>query len=124
MDDWFRAEAELLHPTHMSISETDGEITVKTEVPGFNPEELKVSLEPRRLTISGKRGPSEEYGEKEKTVYQERCCSELFRVLELPAEVDASKTTATLKTAFWSCICRRWRSAEHANPGESRGGGA
>ena len=35
--------------------------------------------------------------QKGKTVYKEQCSNEIFRAVALPAEVDASKATATLK---------------------------
>ena len=97
LDNWFRAEADLLHPTHVAVTESDDTVTVHVEVPGFNANELQVSLEPRRLTVSGKRESSKEDKKKGKTVYQEKCSSELLRGIDLPAEVDTAKTTATLK---------------------------
>ncbi len=66
-------------------------------MPGFNANELEVSLEPLRLTISGKRETSKEDKKKGKTIYEEQCSSELLRVIELPVEVDAVKSTARLK---------------------------
>ena len=96
LEHWFKAEAELLHPIHTRITESDKALTVKAEVPGFNARELDVSLEPRRLTISGKKETSKEDKRKEKTVYQEQCSSEILRIIDLPAEVDAAKTTAIL----------------------------
>src|SRR5438309_12044147 len=60
LDHWFRAEAELLHPAHVQVRESDDAIIVDAEVPGFSANELKLSLEPRRLTISGKRQLSSE----------------------------------------------------------------
>lgn len=96
-DHWFKAEAELLHPVHVNITESDGALTVQAEVPSFNADELEVSLEPRRLTISGKKETSKEDKKKGKTIYKEQCSTELLRIIDLPAEVDAVKTTATLK---------------------------
>jgi HSP20 family molecular chaperone IbpA len=96
-DNWFRAEQELLHPVHVCIGEADGALNIEAEVPGFNPDELQVSLEPKRLTIAGKKTSSRESKEKEETIYQERCSSEILRVIELPAEVDPAKASATLK---------------------------
>jgi HSP20 family protein len=69
---------------------------VKAEVPGFSYRDLEVTMEPSRLTISGKRESSKEE-KKGKTVYSETCSNEIFRVVELPAEVDTGKATATLK---------------------------
>jgi HSP20 family protein len=94
---WFKAEAELLHPVHMNIAESDNALVVQAEVPGFNASELEVSLEPRRLTITGKKEASKEDKKKGKTIYTEQCSSELLRIIDLPVEVDAAKTTATLK---------------------------
>lgn len=97
LEHWFKAEAELLHPVHMNVFESDNALTVKAEVPGFNANELEVSLEPHRLTISGKKETSKEEKKKEKTVYQERCSTEILRIIDLPAEVDAAKTRAILQ---------------------------
>jgi len=95
LEDWFRAESELLHPVHLHIAESDDALTVRAEAPGFSAKELEVGLEPHRLTISGKREISEERTSK-KTVYTEQCSNQIFRAIELPAEVDSSKVTTTL----------------------------
>ncbi len=97
LDDWFKAEEELLHPVHMNLAESEGAVTVTFEVPGFGAEQLQVSLEPRRLMVSGKKETSKEEDRKGKTVYREQCSDEILRVIDLPAEVDAAKATAILK---------------------------
>jgi len=101
LEDWFRAEAELLHPVHLEITETDENLAVRAEVPGFTNQELKIDVEPRRLTIAGKHETQEE-SKKGKTVYSERCAKEILRVVDLPVEVDSSKVTATLKDGILS----------------------
>jgi HSP20 family protein len=65
-------------------------------VPGFSAKELEVGVEPHRLTISGKRETSQEQSSK-KTIYREQCSNQIYRAIDLPAEVDTSKVTATLK---------------------------
>lgn len=87
LEDWFRAESELLHPVHVDVSETDEGLSIHAEVPGFTPKELEISVEPRRLTIMGKRETKEERKTK-KTVYKERCSNEILRVVDLPAEIN------------------------------------
>ena len=96
LEDWFRAESELLHPVHFDLAESGDTFTVCAEVPGFTAKELEVGVEPQRLTISGKRETSEEHTSK-KTIYSERCSNQIYRAIDLPAEVDTSKVTATLK---------------------------
>lgn len=96
LEDWFRAESELLHPVHLEIAESDANLTVQAEVPGFSTKELEINVEPRRLTIAGKHEAQEE-SKKGKTIYSERCAKEILRVIDLPAEVDSSKVSAILK---------------------------
>jgi len=96
LEDWFRAESELLHPVHLDLAESADAFTVHAEVPGFSAKELQVGVEPHRLTISGKRESSEEHTSK-KTIYKEQCSNQIYRAIDLPAEVDTSKVTATLK---------------------------
>jgi HSP20 family protein len=96
LEDWLRAESEFLHPVHLDIAESDDALRVRAEVPGFSAKELEVSVEPHRLTISGKREASEERTSK-KTVYTEQCSNQIYRAIDLPTEVDTSKVTATLK---------------------------
>jgi len=85
----------MLHPAHVRVRESDDAITVDAEVPGFNASELQVSLEPRRLIISGKKQSKSE-SKKDSVVYSERCSGELLRSVELPTEVNVSRATATL----------------------------
>ena len=76
----------------------DDSLEVKAEVPGFNEKEIEVSVEPRRLTITGKRETETKKEEKKsKTVYSEFCSNQILRIVDLPASVDAEKTIATLK---------------------------
>ena len=96
LEDWLRAESEFLHPIHLDIAESDDAVTVRAEVPGFSAKELEVGVEPHRLTISGKREAKEEHKSK-KTIYTEHCRNQIFRAVDLPAEVDTSKVTANLK---------------------------
>jgi HSP20 family protein len=96
LEDWFRAESELLHPVHLEIKETDDALVARAEVPGFATKELTIDLEPRRLTITGKHEAKEET-KKGKTVYSEMCANEILKIVDLPAQVDTSKVTSTLK---------------------------
>lgn len=91
-DNWFQAEGEVLHPVHLQISETDGSLSVQAEVPGFTEKDLRVSVEPRRLTIVGKRETAEER-KTGKTIYSERCSNQILRSADLPVAVDAASDT-------------------------------
>ena len=96
LDNWLRAESELLHPIHLELTESDSHVTVRAEVPGFDAKELEVNVEPRRVTVTGKRETKQE-SKKGKTVYSEMRAGEVLRIVDLPAEIDVSNVTATLK---------------------------
>jgi len=95
VDHWLRAEAELLQPVCVNVTESDDALAVQAEVPGFSAGDLEVSIESGRLTISGKKESKEEQ-KKGKAIYRERRSNEILRVITLPAAVDVSKATATL----------------------------
>jgi HSP20 family protein len=96
LEDWVKAERELLRPVNLEMSETDAALQVKAEVPGFSEKELEISVEPQRLTITGKHQTSKEE-KKGKTIYSESSASDILRIVDLPVEVDAAKASATLK---------------------------
>jgi HSP20 family protein len=93
---WLRAEAEFLHPVHVHIKESDLQLTVDAELPGFTAGQLQYRLEPQRLTIIGRKETAAE-NKSSRTVYREQCSQEVLRVIELPSKVDASRACINLK---------------------------
>lgn len=96
LEHWFQAEKELLHPVHMDVSETGEAFEVRAEVPGFSEKELQINVQSRRLAISGKHESKKEE-KKGKTIYSEIYSDQIMRVVDLPADVEPDKVTATLK---------------------------
>lgn len=96
LEDWLRAEGEILQPVRINVSESDESLEVRAEVPGFTEKELEINVEPRRLTIAGKRESKKEE-KKGKTLYAEETSDQILRVVNLPADIDTEKVTATLK---------------------------
>ena len=93
-EDWFLAESELLTPVKFHLSESGEQLTARAEVLGFNSQEIKVSLEPHRLSISGKAEPRENH-KSGKHGHSPRHGHLMLRVINLPTEVDLSKAKAT-----------------------------
>jgi HSP20 family protein len=93
-EDWFLAESELLTPVKFHLSESGERLTARAEVPGFHRQEIKVSLEPRRLSISGKTEPLKNY-KSEKHPHSHRRAHLMFHVIDLSCEVDLSKAKAS-----------------------------
>jgi HSP20 family protein len=98
---WLEAEREILYPVHIKLEETDVEFVVLAELPGFTASDIEVSVEPRRVIITGKRGSREEDRQGD-AVYVDPCGDEIFRTIDLPAEVNVLKVTAILKDGVLS----------------------
>lgn len=100
-EDWFRAEAEILRPVKIEITETDKLFNVSAMVPGFKPEEIEISVKDKTLIMSGE-AKAESRKEEENTVYTEWRSNRFFRQLTLPAEIDPDKVKANLKDGILS----------------------
>ena len=96
LEDWFRAESELTQPVKVHVADTEGDLTVRADVPGFAGKELEVSVEPRRVTVVGRREISKEE-ESRSRVYKEGASDQILRVVDLPTDVDPAKALASVK---------------------------
>ncbi|MGB7283024.1 MAG: Hsp20/alpha crystallin family protein, partial [Candidatus Acidiferrum sp.] len=82
-------------PAHMELSESDGEFTVRAEVPGFSAKDLEIRVEPRNVRIAGKREiKPEKNGRK---VHSEWSADQILRVVNLPTDVDTAKVSANVR---------------------------
>lgn len=98
-EDWAQAESELLYPCGIDLRELAEAIIVRADLPGsFTPDQLGVSIETRQVMIHGEREIGVICGHtgKTHTTHTETRTQRVFRVYDLPTEVDASRATATL----------------------------
>jgi len=80
----------------VDIVESDGEYTIKAELPEINKEDVKVSVENGELTISGERKQEKE--EKGKKFHRiERYYGSFMRSFTLPDNADEANIKATFK---------------------------
>jgi HSP20 family protein len=95
-DDWILPvfpRQEFLKPA-MDIKETDKEIIAEVEIPGFNPENIDVSVENGVLKVKGRM--DEEKEEKEKGYWRKEIRKGSFeRAVRLPVAVKENATEAT-----------------------------
>ena len=83
----------------LDVSESDTAYTVVFDVPGVTREQLKVSVEGRRVSIETADTAAAEAPESAKTdapraLYRERSTARYARTVSLPAEVDQSASQA------------------------------
>jgi HSP20 family molecular chaperone IbpA len=97
VDDWIQAERQLTYLCRYEMDESKEAIILRVMLPGsFTAEQLKISIEPRRLIVSGEKDVEFSRSHREGTL-TERKPRHIFRVRDLPFDVDPSTTTATLK---------------------------
>jgi HSP20 family protein len=113
MEDWLRAESELLRSVPLIVTESNDEYIVLAEVPGFSSKDIEVSVEPRLLAISGKRDTRGRNDEKNEIMIRcEWCADRIFRTLDLPSTVDTAKVTTTLKDGILTVGLPKARNTE------------
>ena len=95
LEDWLLAESEVLDRTPLEVTETEKELTVTAGLPGFSEKDIEIRVEPGRLFISGKHEEKSEDKKKGQTIYSERS-NQVFRTVDLPADVDPERAKATL----------------------------
>lgn len=96
LEDWFKAERQLLKKVPIEIKDIDGNLNIRAEVPGFTAENLKVSIEPTRVTIKGETETKSEKKD-ENTLYSEWKSNKIFRTFDLPHRVENEKAAAVIK---------------------------
>ena len=94
MDDWSRAEAEILKPIAVGTIELGENILVSAVIPGFEANELEVGLDSKRLMIHARKGSAgKPTPEAEAMLIPLR----IFRAVDLPADVIPGRAHATLR---------------------------
>ena len=82
----------------LDVSETDTGYTVAFDVPGVTREQLKVSVEGRRVSIATvdatEAASDQANGAAPRVLYRERSNTRYARTVSLPAEVDQASSTA------------------------------
>ncbi len=96
LEDWFRAESEILRAVPVEVTESDKNVYVTAAVPGFKPEEIEISVKDNLLILSGK---TEKHDEKTdaNVVYTDWESNRFLRQLTLPSMVAAEDVKAELK---------------------------
>jgi hypothetical protein len=79
----------------LDVVRHEGDVTLRLDVPGIDPEQLEVTVDRGVLTISGKR--EEERTENDKFFVRERTMGTFTRRLRLPETLDADAHRGQLR---------------------------
>ena len=95
-EDWFQAESDLLRPVSISVSESAERFSIRANVLGFHVNELKVSIEPRRIVILGRKRSSGQ-GEIPPADYYPDL---ILRTIDVSSEIDPARATVELQSGM------------------------
>jgi HSP20 family molecular chaperone IbpA len=94
-DDWFRAESEIFHPITIEMGDPGDAYTAFAIVAGYRPEDLKISAEPRRLTICGL--SCSEGAESNRPQEESQHAERFYFSINLPTEIDTAAVSADMR---------------------------
>ncbi|HYA64251.1 MAG TPA: Hsp20/alpha crystallin family protein [Candidatus Sulfotelmatobacter sp.] len=97
----WKTEPEMLRPLFLKLYETEDNLVVHAEVPGFTEKELNILCEPWRLVITGKKEYKEEAKAEKKeemTAYTEK--AHIHKTVKFPVEVKPEAVKATLRNGI------------------------
>jgi len=85
------------------VYETAESVVVVVEIAGIDDQDVEISVEGNTLTIRGQREDRQRHPRRLYT-QMEISCGPFERILSLPAEVDASRATATYDDGFLEIV--------------------
>ena len=81
----------------LDVAETDIGYTVKLEMPGVAKDDIKVSVEGRKVSLQAQSVNTDEKKDGERVLYRERTATSYARSFTLPVEVDQAESGAKLE---------------------------
>jgi HSP20 family protein len=99
LDDWFRAEQDLVWAPESELVETDKEFQMTMAVPAMEASDIHVSALPDAMIVQGETSHKEEKKEG-KVHFSEFSEKKLFRRFEMPAGIDVEQVKATLENGM------------------------
>jgi HSP20 family protein len=101
MDDWLRAERELVWKPAIELEEKDDEFRLQIATPGVDSKNIDIEVTPEDILV--KADVHHEHKEKKGEVYAcEFESGNLFRSIHLPKKIDPDKVKAEFKNGMLS----------------------
>ena len=92
-----RGEAASTRSPALDVSETDQGYTVKVDLPGIAKDNVKITIEGRRVNVEAQALKTAEQKDSDRIVYSERSVASFARSITLPAELDQGTSDASLE---------------------------
>ncbi len=92
-----RALADEPRVPALDVTESDTAYTLSFDLPGLSKDQLKVTVQGRRVSLEASAAAANETKEGERVIYRERSTVHYARTVSLPAEVDQATSTAKVE---------------------------
>ncbi|MDT8070195.1 MAG: Hsp20 family protein [Terriglobia bacterium] len=113
LEDWLRAEAEILTPAAVEIVDNGEEYNAEVEVPGFREQDLDILCDTNRILIRGNTEKSSRQKDQNgRVLYSDRQSNMIFRVIELPQEVKPEDCEAVVRDGVLNLILPKARASK------------
>jgi HSP20 family protein len=104
------SEPALRSPS-LDVAETEGGYTVAIDLPGVSKDDVKITIDGRRISVSAQTQREEAKKDGERLIYRERSASSFARSFTLPEEVDQDASQAKLDSGVLSLTLAKKRAA-------------
>jgi HSP20 family protein len=81
----------------LDVSESERSYTVRLDLPGVAKDDVKISIDGRRVSVEAQTTQEDEKKEGDRVVYRERSTSSYARSFTLAADVDQAESAAKLE---------------------------
>lgn len=91
------AAASIARSPALDVAESEQAYTVRLDLPGVAKDDVKVSIEGRRVSIDAKSAKTQERKDGDRVLVRERAESSFARSFVLPVELDQERSNAKLE---------------------------
>jgi len=111
LEDWLKAEREVMGWPAAELSETDSGYEVSMTLPGYEPKDVQVTATPSEIIVHAK-FEKEKKTEEKKCLWTEFQSNDVYRRFELPEAIDVDKITASLDQGMLHMTAAKAQKAE------------
>ncbi len=86
----------------MDVIRRDGDVVLRIDLPGADPDSIEVTTDRRVLTVSARR--DDQYAEQDKPVVRERVMGSFTRKVKLAETIDAGKVNAQYENGVLTIV--------------------
>ena len=94
------------------MTETEHGYTIKIDLPGMSKEDVKISIDGRRVMLEAASARQEEKKDGARVVYSERSATNYARSFTLPMEVDQTESSAKMDQGVLTLALAKRSSAQ------------